>query len=106
MTPFTEVLKTLPSVSGVERLELMDASGAAVATIENRPGQGGSLAVYNHLLTVHGRIDATAASAGLALYAEHTEDARRNPGKHPNIDRLIAISAGGAALTGRVVPKS
>ncbi|WP_423236267.1 DUF2322 family protein [Amphibiibacter pelophylacis] len=40
----------------------------------------------------HGsRITPAAAQAGLALYAEHTEDARQNPGKHPNIDRLIAL---------------
>jgi hypothetical protein len=29
----------------------------------------------------------------LELYAEHTADARANPGKHPNIDRLILVEA-------------
>lgn len=106
MTPFAEMLKSLPSVDGVERLELLDASGTVVATIENRPGQAGSLAVYHHLLAVHQGIDAAAASAGLVLYAEHTADATRNPGKHPNIDRLIAIANGSAALSGRVVAKT
>jgi hypothetical protein len=106
MTPFAEVLKTLPSVAGLERLDLTDPAGAVVATIENKPGQAGSLAVYNHLLLAHGRIDAEAARAGLALYAEHGEDARRNPGKHPNIDRLLAIEAGGTPLGGRLVPKT
>jgi hypothetical protein len=105
MTPFAEVLKSLPSVAHVERLELIDPSGAAVATIENKPGQSGSVAVYHHLLLAHGRIDPAAAAAGLALYAEHAEDARRHPGKHPNIDRLLMIEAGGATLTGRIVPK-
>jgi hypothetical protein len=28
----------------------------------------------------------------LQLYAEHTADARLHPGKHPNIDRLLAIA--------------
>lgn len=34
-----------------------------------------------------------AAKKGLELYAEHTEDAQAHPGKHPNIDRLIALVA-------------
>jgi hypothetical protein len=105
MTPFVEVLKSLPTVAHVERLELIDPSGATVATIENKPGQSGSMAVYNHLLLVHGRIDPAAAAAGLALYAEHAEDARRHPGKHPNIDRLLMIEAGGTALSGRITTK-
>ena len=25
------------------------------------------------------------------MFAEHTEDARANPGKHANIDRLLAL---------------
>jgi hypothetical protein len=25
------------------------------------------------------------------LYSEHTEDAQKNPGKHPNVDRLLSI---------------
>jgi hypothetical protein len=28
---------------------------------------------------------------GLKLYAEHAEDARQHPGKHPNVDRLAAL---------------
>jgi hypothetical protein len=104
MMPFADVLKTLPSVAGVERIDLLDGSGA-VATLENKPGQAGSLAVYYHLLREHGHIDANAADVGLKLYAEHTEDARRNPGKHPNIDRLLAIAAGGSPLTGRITTK-
>jgi hypothetical protein len=106
MTSFAEILKSLPSVATIERVELIDRSGTVVATIENKPGQAGSLAVYHHLLREHGRIDAAAADAGLGLYAEHTEDARRNPGKHPNIDRLLAITTGAAVLPGRIVNKS
>jgi hypothetical protein len=33
------------------------------------------------------------------LYAEHTDDARANPGKHPNIDRLLALIESGARLS-------
>lgn len=106
MTSFAENLKALPSVADVGRIELLDDNGAIVATIENKPGQAGSLAVYHHLLREHRRIDAQAADVGLKLYAEHTEDARRNHGKHPNIDRLLAITTGATALQGRVFAKA
>jgi len=106
MSTFAENLKSLPSIADLERIELTDASGNIVATIENKPGQAGSLALYRHLLDHHGCIDAAAAGAGLSLYAEHTEDATRNPGRHPNIDRLLAIAAAGAVLTGKVVDKA
>ena len=46
---FADNLKTLPGVSHLAALNLIDAADAVVATIENKPGQAGSLAVYNHL---------------------------------------------------------
>ncbi len=98
MIRFADHLKTFAPIDSIARLELRDASGTLAGMIENRPGQQGSLALYNHLRERFGPIDATAAREGLILYAEHTQDARANPGKHPNIDRLIAIAQGGAVL--------
>ncbi|MCC4117891.1 DUF2322 family protein [Aromatoleum toluclasticum] len=95
---FADNLKPLPKVSHLAALNLLDADGALVATIENKAGQAGSLAVYNHLAQLYGSINAEAAKKGLELYAEHTEDARANPGKHPNIDRLIGIIERGEVL--------
>ena len=95
---FADNLKQLPKVSHLAALNLLDADGAVVATIENTPGQAGSLAVYNHLAQLYGSISAEAAKKGLELFAEHTEDARLNPGKHPNIDRLIGIIERGEVL--------
>jgi hypothetical protein len=95
---FAETLKTLPGVSHLSALQLLDAAGDVVATIENKPGQAGSLAVYNHLAQLHGAITPDAAKQGLDIYAEHTVDARANPGKHPNIDRLIALIESGQSL--------
>lgn len=100
--PFSDNLKSLAPVDTLDRIELHDAGGALVARIENKPGQQGSLAVYQHLLVRHGRIDIAAAREGLLLYAEHADDARRNVGKHPNIDRLLTIESTGTALTGKV----
>lgn len=96
---FADTLKTLPSVAHLTALELIDAAtGAVVHRIENKPGQAGSLAVYNHLAQTFGSITPEAARHGLGLYGEHTTDALANPGKHPNIDRLIEISSSGQSL--------
>jgi hypothetical protein len=95
---FSDNLKQLPKVSHLAGLQLFDASGALLATIENKPGQTGSLAVYNHLAQLFGAITVEAAKKGLELYAEHTVDAQANPGKHPNIDRLLALQAAGGQI--------
>lgn len=95
---FNENLQQLPPIDGVQRIDLIDSHGAVVASIENQPGKQGSLAVYQHLKQAFGTLDAKAAGHGLALFAEHTADARNRPGAHPNIDRLLAIVAGSAPL--------
>jgi len=46
---FADNLKQLPKVSHLAAMTLLDAQGEVVGTIENKPGQAGSLAVYNHL---------------------------------------------------------
>lgn len=89
--PFAENLKQLPKVSHLAALQLIGADGSIVATLENKPGQAGSLAVYNHLAQLYGAITVDAAKKGLELYAEHTVDAQAHPGKHPNIDRLVTL---------------
>ena len=95
---FADRLKQLPSASHLAALQLLGADGQVLATIENKPGQAGSLSVYNHLAQLYGAISPEAAKKGLELYAEHTEDARTNPGKHPNIDRLIGLIERGETL--------
>ena len=96
---FADQLKQLPSASHLAALELMDNKGAMAARIENKPGQAGSLVVYAALAAKHGSINVAAAEEGLALYDEHTVDARANPGKHPNIDRLIQVIETGHGYT-------
>lgn len=95
---FAENLKQLPKISHLTAIDLLDGEGAVVATIENKPGQAGSLAVYNHLGQIYGAITVEAAKKGLELYAEHTDDARQHPGKHPNIDRLTTLVTGGSEM--------
>jgi len=91
MSQFAENLKKLPGISHLAAINLLDADGNVLSVIENKAGSQGSLAVYNHLAQTYGAITPDAAKKGLDLYAEHTEDARLHPGKHPNIDRLIGL---------------
>ncbi len=95
---FAENLKKLPGISHLAALNLLDADGNVVATIENKTGSQGSLAVYNHLAQTYGSINGEAARKGLEIFAEHTEDERANPGKQPNIARLLQVEAGAPAL--------
>ncbi|WP_250474609.1 DUF2322 family protein [Caballeronia sp. GAFFF1] len=103
---FKDNLAQLPSIEGIERIDLIDAKGDVVASIENKPGKQGSLAVYHYLKQTFGTLNAQAAEHGLLVFAEHTADARNRPGAHPNVDRLLEIAAGGDAVELRVVAAS
>ena len=91
MPNFQDILATLPAIDHLERLELHDDDGACIARIENRAGTRGSLAVYHAIQSEFGVLDRTTAERALQLFSEHTEQARRKPGQHPNIDRLFDI---------------
>lgn len=100
---FKDNLQLLPSIEGLARINLIDPSGIIVATIENQPGKQGSLAVYQYLHRAFGSLNAEAASYGLNIFAEHTADAKKHPGAHPNIDRLLDIVGGAAPLNIQLV---
>ncbi len=100
---FTDQLATLAPTDHLARIELTAADGRT-EIIDNRSGSQGSVRVYAHLLARHGVIDRAAAREGLALFAEHVGAARGNPGRHPNIDRLLAVAAGGTSYRGVAVP--
>ena len=99
---FADNLKQLPGVDHIEKLELLDENSNVVATLENKPGKAGSLAFYNHLILRHHKINAAAAMEGLTLFAEHTNDAEENPGKHPNIDRLFRVIEEGLSYSASI----
>lgn len=96
---FKSNLQLLPPIEGLARIDLIDPAGTIVASIENQPGKQGSLAVYQYLEQCFGILNADAAAHGLAVFAEHTDDAKNRPGAHPNIDRLLEIISGGDPLT-------
>lgn len=95
---FKDNLQLLPSIDGLVRIDLIDPTGTSVGSIENQPGKQGSLVVYQYLEQVFGTLTAEAAAHGLAVFAEHTLDAKTRPGAHPNIDRLLEIVDGADPL--------
>ncbi|WP_176250871.1 DUF2322 family protein [Sulfitobacter sp. HGT1] len=99
---FKNNLQLLPSIEGLARIDLIDPTGIIAASIENQPGKQGSLSVYQYLEQSFGALNAEAAKHGLAVFAEHTEDARNRPGAHPNIDRLLEIVDGADPLNIRL----
>lgn len=106
MQKFSDTLASLDSVDHIARIELLDTNGRIVGTIENKPGSAGSVKLYHHLWKKYGCLNLEAATDGLDLYAEHTDDAADNPGKHPNIDRLFEIVASNQELTMQIVPQT
>lgn len=103
MSTFADNLRQLPTIAHLSALELIDTAGQVAATIDNKPGKAGSVAVYNALAAKHGSITVAAAQEGLVLFAEHTASARQHPGSHPNIDRLLEVIASGQGYTVRLV---
>lgn len=91
MPSFAENLKQLPSIDDLDALELYGDGYVPEAVVENTPGSQGSLTVYYHVGVQHGGLTPNAAQEALALFAEHTDDARARPGAHPHIDRLFQI---------------
>jgi hypothetical protein len=100
---FQDNLAALPPADHLARVELFGPDGVLAGVIENRPGSQGSVRIYQHLASKYGEINTEAAAEGLALYAEHGEEARLNPGRHPNIDRLLRVLANDQRLAVRLV---
>ena len=99
MKKFSDFLAELETTDQIQKIELMNSAGEVVGLIENKPGSQGSVRVFNHLFKKWGSITKDASKDGLKIYAEHTADAEDNPGKHPNIDRLLNVIETGEVLT-------
>ncbi|WP_395004808.1 DUF2322 family protein [Undibacterium sp.] len=88
---FSEILSSLANVDHLDAIELFDGEDLHVR-IDNKPGSAGSVRVYHALFLEFGEINLAAANKGIQIYAEHSTDAIAFPGKHPNIDRLLALT--------------
>ena len=88
---FARNLEGLKPVDHIEKIVLYH-DGEGIDTIPNVEGKRGSLRVYANVLGFKdGIITDEMAVDALELFGEYVDEARENPGEHPNIDRLIAI---------------
>lgn len=88
---FKTILETLPTIDHLTGLNVLDGE-TVIHHIPAVAGKLGSLRVYNALAQqFNGKLDRTSAEKGLEIFVEHTADAKANPGKHPNIDLLLAV---------------
>lgn len=87
---FKEILETLPTIDHLTGLDVLKV----IHHIPAAPGKLGSLRLYHALAEkFNGKLDRTSAQQGIEWFAEHVEDAKQNPGKHPNIDLLFKVVA-------------
>ena len=90
---FQDILETLPSIEHLTGLDVLNGE-TVIHHIPAAPGKFGSLRLYNALAEkFNGKLDRTSAQQGIEWFAEHVEDAKQNPGKHPNIDLLFKVVA-------------
>ena len=88
---FNEILVALPTIEHLSEINILE-NGKQIHQIPAAPGKLGSLRVYNALAEeFNGKLDRTSAQQGIEWFAEHVEDAKQNPGKHPNIDLLLRV---------------
>ena len=88
---FKEILDTLPTIDHLTGLNVKQGD-EVIHHIPAAPGKLGSLRLYNALAEkFNGKLDRTSAQQGIEWFAEHVEDAKANPGKHPNIDLLFKV---------------
>lgn len=91
---FKDYLATFPAIDHLSGLDVLNEQGETVHHIPAVEGKLGSLKLYHALFVkFNGKLTACSAEQGLEWFAEHLEDARQNPGKHPNIDLLLKAQA-------------
>lgn len=96
---FKEILETLPSIEHLTGLDVKQGD-EVIHRIPAAPGKLGSLRLYNALAEkFNGKLDRTSAEQGIVWFSEHVDDAKANPGKHPNIDLLFKVRDENLVLT-------
>lgn len=89
---FKDYLATFPAVDHLAGLNVKNANNEIIHTIPAIEGKLGSLKLYHALFAkFNGKLTAYEAEQGIAWFAEHVEDAKQNPNKHPNIDLLFRV---------------
>ena len=97
-----ENLAALPAADGIKQVDIPELGHSIVAG----PGKMASVQIYASLADKYGgKLNADAAQDALDIYDEFVEDAKQNPGSHPNIDLLFDVIRDGAEHSIVVVPE-
>ena len=89
---FKDMLETLPTIDHLTGLDVLNGE-TVIHHIPALQGKLGSLRLYHALAEkFNGKLDRTSAQQGIEWFAEHVEDAKQNPDKHPNIDLLFKVA--------------
>lgn len=104
---FKDYLATFSSIEHLAGLNVLNAEGDVVHTIPAIEGKLGSLKLYFALAEQFSyRLNAQSAEQGVIWFAEHVEDAKLNPGKHPNIDLLFKVIEQNLDFTLSIIEKT
>ena len=80
-------------------IDCVNIYGEHGGVIQNKRGKEGSIGIYASITSNDGYISAEGARKGLAVFgAALRKEARENPGKHPEIDRLERIARSRSAV--------
>lgn len=89
---FQQILATLPPIDKIHQINILNTQGELIHSIPAIPGKLGSLRIYNALAQKFaGKLNPESAKQGLIWFAEHCEEARKQPNSHPNIDLLFMV---------------
>ena len=107
MEQFKKNIEKLPTVDDLKAIALFEGDAESpVVTIENKPGKAASVRIYHYLGSQFGGISPSAAEKGLEIYAEFVEEAKQNPGSHPNIDLLFDVIKNDRYLAVKAIKQS
>ena len=89
MKNFSENLVSIPKCKFTVLVRVYNEKKDLLSIIPNIHGKQGSVQIFEHISDAKGYINFEAAKWGISLYGENLEDAKKNPGKHKNLELLI-----------------
>jgi len=92
MKNFTENLLSIPKNKKTVLIRVYNERDDLVSIIPNIQGKDGSVQIFEHISDTRGNINFESAKQGINLYGENIDDAKKNPGKHKNLELLTSIN--------------
>jgi len=91
MKKFSKNLLSIPKNKKTVLLRIYNERDELISIMPNVPGTQGSVQIFQHIADQKGNINFEAAKQGLNLFGENLADAKKNPGKHKNLEILLRL---------------